>query len=159
MTDSRHLDTELTAYVTGGLSATERAEVTAHLEACADCRRAADDSRSVLAALASATAAPPPVDWGRYGAELRARVQTSARRAWWARPVPAVLAGGVVAAALLLVVQGLSRRPVELASVEETMLGARLPLLQQYHVVERLDLLEDLDAIRQLDRLGPSGGG
>ena len=39
------------------------------------------------------------------------------------------------------------------------MLGARLPLLQQYRVVERLDLLEDLDAIRQLDRLGPSGGG
>ena len=131
----------------------------AHLEACADCRRAADDGRAVLAALASATAAPPPVDWGRYGAELRARVQTSPRRAWWARPVPAVLAGGVVAAALLLAVQGLSRRPVELASVEETMLGARLPLLQQYRVVERLDLLEDLDAIRQLDRLGPSGGG
>jgi anti-sigma factor RsiW len=159
VTDGPHPDTELTAYVTGALSLAERAAVAAHLEACADCRRAADDSRAVLAALASATAAPPPVDWGRYGAELRARVQTSARRAWWARPVPAVLAGSVVAASLLLAVQGLSRRPVELASVEETMLGARLPLLQQYRVVERLDLLEDLDAIRQLDRLGPSGGG
>jgi anti-sigma factor RsiW len=159
VTDARHPDTALTAYVTGALSPAERAEVTAHLEGCADCRRAADDSRSVLAALASATPAPPPVDWGRYGAELRARVQTSTRRAWWARPVPAMLTAGVAAAAVLLLVQGLGRRPVELASVEETMLGARLPLLQQYRVVERLDLLEDLDAIRQLDRLGPNGGG
>ena len=38
--------------------------------------------------------------------------------------------------------------------MEETVLGARLPLLQQYQIVERLDMLEDLDAIRQLDRLG-----
>ena len=37
MTDARHPDTALTAYVTGALSPAERAEVTAHLEGCAEC--------------------------------------------------------------------------------------------------------------------------
>ena len=71
--------------------------------------------------------------------------------------MPAVLAAGVATAVLLLAIHGLDRRPGELAAVEETMLGARLPLLQQYRVVERLDLLEDLEAIRHLDRLGVGG--
>ena len=71
--------------------------------------------------------------------------------------MPAVLAAGVATAVLLLAIHGLDRRPVELAAVEETMLGARLPLLQQYRVVERLDLLEDIEAIRHLDRLGVGG--
>jgi len=111
----------------------------------------------VLAGLADGAPAPPPPDWGRYRAELRARVQAPARRAWWARPMPAVLATGLATAVVLLVVHGQGRRPVELAAVEETMLGARLPLLEQYRVVERLDLLEDLEAIRHLDRLGDGG--
>jgi hypothetical protein len=44
------------------------------------------------------------------------------------------------------------RHPPEV--VEEAALGAQLPLLRQYRVVERLDMLEDLEVIRQLDRLG-----
>ena len=75
----------------------------------------------------------------------------------WARPLPAIVTAGVAAAALLIVVYGLDRRPAELATVEETVLGAQLPLLREYRVVERLDLLEDLDAIRELDRLGNGG--
>jgi len=149
-----HPDTELTGYVTDALPPAGRARVAAHLDACADCRRAVEEGRAVLAGLATGVPAPPPIDWGRYRAELRARVQARPRRAWWARPMPAVLAAGVATAVLLLAIHGLDRRPVELAAVEETMLGARLPLLQQYRVVERLDLLEDLEAIRHLDRLG-----
>ena len=149
-----HPDTELTAYVTDALPPAGRARVAAHLDARADCRRAVEEGRAVLADLATGVPAPPPIDWGRYRAELRARVQARPRRAWWARPMPAVLAAGVATAVLLLAIHGLDRRPVELAAVEETMLGARLPLLQQYRVVERLDLLEDLEAIRHLDRLG-----
>jgi hypothetical protein len=81
-------------------------------------------------------------------------MQASHRR-WWARPLPmAAVAVGVAGAALLLVAREPDRRGIELAAVEETMLGARLPLLRQYRVVERLDLLEDLDTLRQLDRLG-----
>ena len=152
-----HPDTELTGYVTDALSPAGRARVAAHLDACADCRRAVEESRTLLASLAAGVPAPPPIDWGRYRADLRARVQAGPRRAWWARPMPAVLAAGVATAVLLLAVHGLDRRPGELAAVEETMLGASLPLLQQYRVVERLDLLEDLEAIRHLDRLGTGG--
>jgi len=152
-----HPDTELTGYVTDALPTAERAGVTAHLDACGDCRRAVEESRAVLADLAAGAPAPPPIDWGRYRADLRARVQARPPHAWWARPMPAVLAAGVATAVLLLALHGLDRRPGELAAVEETMLGARLPLLQQYRVVERLDLLEDLEAIRHLDRLGAAG--
>jgi anti-sigma factor RsiW len=152
-----HPDTELTAFVAGALAPAERARVAAHVESCADCRQAVEESRAVLARLAAGGPVPPPIDWGRYGADLRARVQSAGRRSWWVRPMPAVLAAGAVTAVLLLALHGLDRRPVELAAVEETMLGARLPLLQQYRVVERLDLLEDLDAIRHLDRLGNAG--
>jgi hypothetical protein len=68
--------------------------------------------------------------------------------------VPTALAAGFATAAIVFAIHGLQRAPSDLVSVEETMLGARLPLLQQYQIVERLDMLEDLDAIRQLDRLG-----
>jgi anti-sigma factor RsiW len=152
-----HPDIELTGYVTGALPAAERATVAAHLEACAECRRAVEESRTVLADLTASVPAPPPIDWGRYRAELRTRVQGRGRRAWWARPVPAVVAAGVATVAVLFAIHGLDRGPAELATVEETMLGARLPLLKQYRVVERLDLLEDLEAIRYLDRLGSGG--
>jgi len=148
-----HPDTELTAFVAGELAPAERARVAAHLESCADCRQTVQESRAVLVGLAAGRPVPPPIDWGRYGADLRARVESGRRRSWWTRPMPAVLAAGAATAVLLLAVHGLDRRPVELAAVEETMLGARLPLLQQYRVVERLDLLEDLEAIRHLDRL------
>jgi anti-sigma factor RsiW len=147
-----HPETELIAFVRGELSPAEQARVAAHLDACADCRRAADESRSLLQALAASVPPPPALDWARYQADLRARV--GGRRAWWRRPVPTMLAAGFATALVVFVVHGLQRTPTDVVTVEETMLGARLPLLQQYQVVERLDMLEDLDAIRQLDRLG-----
>jgi anti-sigma factor RsiW len=151
VTDRGHPDVELTAFVTGALPLAERARVAAHLDDCASCRRTVEESRAVLTALASEVPAPAPPDWRRYRAELRARLQPTAPRRWWARPLPAVVAAGVATAVLLVAVYGLDHRPGELATVEETMLGARLPLLRQYRVVERLDLLEDLDTIRYLD--------
>jgi anti-sigma factor RsiW len=143
---------ELIDYVTGSLAEPERERVAAHLAACATCRRTVDESRAVLDGLAGGAAAPP-LDWGRYQAELRARRQARGRPRWWARPLPALVAAGVATAGLVLALQGL-HRPGELAPADESALGARLPLLQQYRVVERLDLLEDLDAIRHLDRVG-----
>jgi anti-sigma factor RsiW len=153
VTDGRHPDVELSGYAAEALTPAERARVEAHLDACTDCRRAVEEHRAILATLTAEASTPPPIDWGRYQADLRARRERAGRR-WWARPWPAVLAAGVAAAVVLLAVHGLGRRPGELATVEETVLGARLPMLQQYRVVERLDLLEDLDAIRQLDRFG-----
>src|SRR5437867_12614249 len=116
------------------------------------------EEREMLARVAAA--APPPTEprWGRYRAELRARLD--ARRAlgarvrrWWARPAPIALSAGLAAAVLLFVLQPVPRPPAngELASVEEAVIGARLGLLEHYRLVERLDLLEELDVIRQLD--------
>jgi anti-sigma factor RsiW len=148
-----HPESELIAFVRGGLPPADRARVAAHLDGCAACRRAADESRVVLEALTAGVPAPPAVDWGRYQAELRARMAVPPR-AWWRRPVPTVLVAGFATALVVCAVHGRQRPPGELVTVEETVLGAQLPLLQQYQIVERLDLLEDLDAIRQLDRLG-----
>lgn len=147
-----HPESELTGYAADALPAPERARVAAHVQTCPECRRVVEASRAVLDRLAAGVPAPPPLDWGRYQAELRARRATPAHRAWWARPLPALVVASMAAAGLLLAVHGLDRARGP-ATVEETALGARLPLLQQFHVVERLDLLEDLDAIRHLDRL------
>ena len=130
MTDTRHPDAELTAFVTGALSPPERARMAAHLDGCASCRQAVEESRAVLTALASGIPAPAPPDWGGYRADLRARLQPPAPRAWWARPRPAMIAAGVATIVLLVAVFGLDRRPGELATVQETMLGVRLPLLE-----------------------------
>ncbi|MFI5078252.1 MAG: anti-sigma factor family protein, partial [Vicinamibacteria bacterium] len=80
-----HEDDNVIAYLTGELAPAERARLDAHLPTCAACRRVVDESRAVLAALASGRPAPPPVDWARYQAELRTKVARG-RRGWWMRP-------------------------------------------------------------------------
>jgi anti-sigma factor RsiW len=154
MSESRlHPETALVPYVKDELTATERARVAAHVESCERCRVALADVRAVLGALA-----PPPAPtephWGRYRAELRARLAERARRPrWWQRPLPLALSAGLAAALLLFT---LRPTPVEkpaanLTQIEETALGARLDMLQHYDVVTRLDMLDALDEIRQLD--------
>jgi anti-sigma factor RsiW len=148
-----HVDEHVVAYLSGELAPAERARIDAHLAECAACRRAVAESRAVLAALAPGRPAPPPVDWARYQAELRTKV---ARRphGWWIRPWPALAAAALATVALLLTLQTPDRKLTDLATLDDTVLGARLPMLEQYRVVERLDLLEDLDVIGQLDRIG-----
>ena len=148
-----HVDEDVVAYLNGGLAPAEQARVTVHLEACEACRRAVAESRAVLAALAPGRPAPPPVEWARYQAELRAKVARRPRGRWL-RPWPALAAAAVAAIVLVLTLQTPDRRLTDLASLDETVLGAQLPMLQQYRMVERLDLLEDLDVIGQLDRIG-----
>jgi hypothetical protein len=152
-----HPEAELIPFLRGELAGPDQDRVAAHVAACPECRQATEESRAVLAALA-ARQAPPPIDWGRYRADLRARLARRGHRPWWARPVPTLAGAAALAAAVLVGVLGLERltderRPVEVVALEETALGARLPLLREYPVVERLDLLEDLEVIRQLDRV------
>jgi anti-sigma factor RsiW len=148
-----HVDEDVVAYLNGELAPAEQARVTVHLEACEACRRAVAESRAVLAALAPGRPAPPPVEWARYQAELRAKVARRPRGRWL-RPWPALAAAAVAAIVLVLTLQTPDRRLTDLASLDETVLGAQLPMLQQYRMVERLDMLEDLDVIGQLDRIG-----
>jgi anti-sigma factor RsiW len=54
-----HPESELIAFVRGDLPPADRARVTAHLDGCAECRRAADESRAVLDALTAGAPTPP----------------------------------------------------------------------------------------------------
>jgi anti-sigma factor RsiW len=152
-----HPETELIPFLRGELAPADGERVAAHLAACVACRQATEESRAVLEALAARQPAPPPVDWGRYQADVRARASTRSRR-WWARPVPTLATAALLTVGVLVGVRGLERlsedrRPTDAVVLEETALGAQLPLLREYRVVERLDMLEDLEVIRQLDRL------
>ena len=126
------------------------------------CRDTLAAFRTLLDGVA-ATAAPP-VQWARYRAELRQRLEARAesrRWAWWRRPLPMAVSAGLAAAVVALVILAPSawredrraRTAEGLSGFEDVVLGTRLDMLRQYPIVERLELLEDLDVIRQLDGL------
>ncbi len=164
--ESKHPETELIPYLRGELASPERERLAGHLERCPDCRRAVEAFRELLDTLGRSRPAAPEVHWGRYRAELRAKLEgrlgrergdrLGARGRRWRRLVPATVAAGVAGAALFLALHGGLRQTGvgdDLTAFEETLIGSRLDLLQQYALLERLDLLEDLDEIRQLDQL------
>lgn len=156
-----HRETALVPFARNELAPDERARVEAHLAACEACRRALAEVRAVLVALAAAPAPPAP-HWGRYRAELRARIDARARTPrWWRRPMPIAVSAGLAAALLLFMLwpAPVEQRPVDLAALDETAIGARLDMLEHYDVVERLDLLEELDVIRELDIVPVRDGG
>jgi anti-sigma factor RsiW len=152
-----HVDTELIGYLKGELSPAEHEQVARHLDACGECRSAHDDFREILGQLQASVPEPPPIHWGRWRAELRARVEAARgrqRARWWGTWVGVPLAAAVAVAALVVSLD----RPapvVELTPVEQAALGSHLDLLRDYRAVERLDLLEDIEVIGQLDQLQP----
>jgi anti-sigma factor RsiW len=160
---SRHPDAELSAYATGSLAEHERARVEQHLAGCGACRAAVEDFHAIVESLATAPA-PPPVAWPRYRAELRARRDAHRRTGWrerWLSPLPLGVAGALVAASVALVVYlGPGSRPsMDLAAIEYDGLAGRIEMIDKYPVVEQLDMLEDFDVIRNLDRLAPTREG
>ena len=142
-----------------------------HLADCATCRAAVADFRLLLDRLTTTGPVPPEIAWPRYRAELRARREARAdasrgMRAWtvsrarWLRPVPLAASTAVAAAcAILLYVAVGARPPADLASMEADGLASRIEMIDNYHVAEQLDLLEDLDVIRNLDHLAPTREG
>ena len=148
-----HPETALVPFAKGELSPAEHQAVATHLEACEACRLALADARAVLSALTDAPGPPMP-HWGRYRTELRARLHADVRASrWWRRPMPIAISVGLAAALVLFMLRPtpVEQRPVDLAALDETAIGARLDMLAHYDVVERLDLLEELDVIRHLD--------
>ena len=160
---TRHPDHELSAYAAGSLAADERARVDAHLADCATCRAAVADFRLLLDRLAATAPTPPEIAWPRYQAELRARRAARAQRSWrarWLRPVPlAAVTAAAAACAILLYLAPGTRLPADLTAMEDDGLAGRIEMIDHFRVVEQLDLLEDLEVIRNLDRLAPTREG
>jgi anti-sigma factor RsiW len=154
-----HPTTDLLAHLRGELTPAEHERVTAHLAGCAECRREQAAFRTILTGLAVAPAPVEEPHWGRYRAELHEKLDARRARSrglWW-RPLPWALSGAAVAALAIVLWLGGQREPgrQDFVALEEAAIGGRLELLQQYRTVERLDMLEDLDVIGQLDRLAP----
>jgi anti-sigma factor RsiW len=153
---ARHPDTDLVPYLRGELPPAERERVARHLEECPDCKQDTELLRDLLGNLAHAIGEPPEISWPRYRAELRAKLE--ARRAlvpWWRRPMPLALSASLAGALLFVAVWGgreLTKSP-DAIGPEEVAIGSELGLLQEIRTVERLDLLEDLEVITNLDRL------
>jgi len=153
---AKHPDTDLVPYLRGELAPAERERVARHLEECPDCRQDTEQLRDLLDQVARSIGQPPDVNWARYRAELREKLDARrARRVWWWSPVPVALSAGVAGVLLLVAVwTGFPMRTGgEPFTPEEASLGSELGLLQEYQVVEQLDLLEDLDVIGNLDGL------
>src|SRR5215475_6855725 len=152
---ARHPETDLVPFLRGELPPAERERVERHLEECPDCRQDTDLLRDLLEHVARSIGRPPDVNWARYRAELREKLDARrAPRAWWWRQVPMALSASVAGVLLLVGVwTGYRMTGGEPLTPEQASLGSELGLLQEYQVVEQLDLLEDLDVIRNLDGL------
>lgn len=154
-----HPETALIPFMRGELSPAERQSVERHLGECAQCRAFADSSVATLDALAQMTAATPEPDPIAYRAELRRKLaaRQAPREAWW-RPQLAWMAFATAGAAALALVLVVSLRkpatvggpPADQIAMETELKGADIGLLQNYKVVEHLDLLENYDVIERL---------
>lgn len=151
-----HPETALLPYLRGELEADERRRVETHLAGCQACQATANDFQVILDRLAATVPPAPEPHWGRYRAELRARLDAPARRrSSWLRPIPVAMAVAVTAAVVLTLTVGERGTSPngDVASLEEAALAARLDMLDKRAIVERLDLFEDLEVIHDLDRL------
>ena len=157
-----HPEELLLPFLRDELAPDERARVKAHVGACPDCR----DTLAAFAEIGSALAgsAPPnipPVAWGAYRAELRDRLdrrRAGPDGAWGWRPLPAALAGSLVAALIYLgLPASTGRGPGGDGPLEHAILASRFEVISRLDLLQRLDLLEDLEVIRGLDRLPVPG--
>ena len=160
----RHLEATLIAYALDALAPAERTRAEQHLAVCPECAASLASHRELLGALAASAPTPPAVHWGAYRGELRARLEARRDgRTFWRRWRVALvpLTAGLAAALLFLTIHGVGQRsePRDVAALEETMIGRHLELIRAAPVVEQLELLEDLDIIRQLDRVAPRAEG
>ncbi|HYQ80392.1 MAG TPA: zf-HC2 domain-containing protein, partial [Anaeromyxobacteraceae bacterium] len=146
---------ELTALLDGALDPARRAEVEAHLRACADCAAGRDRLAAALSALGALPAppAPSPSFEARFYARLAREGHRPggplARLAALRWRVIAPLAGVATAAAVAAVV--VVRQRADLAGM-----ARNLELLDQYELVASLGDVDgpDVEVVAHLDELG-----
>jgi anti-sigma factor RsiW len=152
-----HLDTELIPYLRGELAAQDVERLSRHLAQCAHCREDLEDTRRTLEALRAQAPEPPDVDWRRYRAELRRKLDARSARRWsWSVPrlIPVAATAAVAGLALLFTLRGgLLPTSDDAPPFEQTEIGTHLELLRNYPVVENLDLFEDFEVVQSLDDL------
>ena len=151
-----HPDSELVPYVRGELPPAERERVARHLEECPDCKEDTEVLRELIDNVARAIGEPPAVNWARYRAELREKLDARrARTVWWRRPMPLTLSASLAGVLLFFAVWGGYQvsKTGEPIGPDEVVMAQELPLLKELPTVERLDLLEDFDVLRNLDGL------
>jgi anti-sigma factor RsiW len=155
-----HLDEWLIEHVRGDLDAAERARVDAHLSACGECRASRDRFAALMTELAQTAPAPPPIHWGAYRAELRERLERRGAGggllwSWLVRPMPALVAAGLVAVLVMAGLPGGVRTPgaPDPLALDNTILASQLDMIARLDVVQQLDLLEDFNVIGELDEL------
>jgi anti-sigma factor RsiW len=160
-----HADEWLIDHVRGELDPADGARVDAHLAACDACRASRERFGALMTELARTAPAPPPMHWGAYRAQLRERLERrtsgsgggigrgrGALWAWVARPLPALVAAGLVALLVMTGLPGGVRAPDPLA-LDNTILASQLDMIARLDVVQQLDLLEDFNVIGDLDEL------
>src|SRR5262249_21855341 len=104
---ARHPDDDLVPYLRGELPPAERERVARHLEECPDCKEDTEVLRDLLGNVAHAIGQPPAVNWARYRAELREKLDARrARTVWWRRPMPLTLSASLAGILLLVAVWG-----------------------------------------------------
>ena len=151
----KHLADELTAFLDGSLATAERAQVEAHLAACAPCRAERDRLAKAMALLARLPAAPAPSPTfeARFHARLAARLAAPRRPRLlallaWRRMAPGL--AGAALAATVLVYAGARHR------ADERSMAEHLDLLESYEVVASVGVVEgadDVQVVAHLDQL------
>ncbi|HXH83420.1 MAG TPA: hypothetical protein VNN07_10880, partial [Candidatus Tectomicrobia bacterium] len=104
-------------------------------------------------------AAVPEPHWGRFRAELRARIDARTRRPRWLAPLPLAASAALAVVLGALAVELAPSRPApDLVVVEEVAVGSDLDLVRRYPVLDHLELLENFEVIDQLDVLASRDG-
>jgi anti-sigma factor RsiW len=156
-----HVDEWLLDHVRAELDPADRSRVDTHQAACADSRASRERFTALMTELARTAPAPPPIHWGAFRAQLQERLERrfsgtaggSGRLwAWLVRPVPVLVAAGLVAVLVMAGLPGGVRAPDPLA-LDNTILASRLDMLTRLDVVQQLELLEDFNVIDELDEL------
>lgn len=138
------METQLIAYLDGRVSDAERAEVEAHLAACAACRTRAEEFRRVWSVLDEAPALEPSLG---FDARLRQRVAAEPKPRWFAGLVPAPRFALAMTLLLALSVWISSFPPA-------TQEQAAMPRNEEeFQMIENLQVLEDYDVLANFEAL------